>query len=617
MTLKITKPNSTARQRSRSMRSLIFQILLIIFLTAIIFTTGFKKSGSEFPTTDEEKISSLVESLTLEEKIGQMTLVEKNSIKPGDIRRKSIGAILSGGGGSPAFNTPENWHEMIMNYQAEALSSPSKIPLLYGIDAVHGNSNVQGAVIFPHQIGIGAARDKDLARKVAEITAAEMMATGANWNFSPGLNMPKELRWGRVYENFSSDHDLTAELGSAYVEGMASQKVLTAPKHFIGEGLEEWGSSKSYEVDQGDVIATEENLKSIYLKPFRSAIESGAMSIMVSRSSWNGKKISSNRNLLTAWLKQELGFKGFLVSDWGAIDQISDDGYENVISSINAGMDMVMVPTDYDKFMNNIIFAVKNGEIPMARIDDAVTRILRAKMSIGLLDENSPYDKSPDSIGTAEHRKVARQAVSESLVLLKNNGVLPIDRNKKKILIIGKGGDDVGMQSGGWTIDWQGVSGWNFLGTSIYKALSNEFPASRITYSENAFVRPAGRFDIGIAVVGEQPYAEGVGDKADLSLSALDMENITLARQNSKKVLVIILSGRPLILGAALDKADAVVAAWLPGSEGEGIADVLSGKNNFTGRLPFDWPKDMSQVRNISNYNNPLFSRGFGLGYRK
>lgn len=597
------------------MKSLIFQVLTIIFLTTIIFTTGFKKSVSELPSTDEEKISSIVNGLTLEEKIGQMTLVEKNSIKPGDIRRKSIGAILSGGGGAPAFNTPQNWHEMIMNYQAEALSSSSKIPLLYGIDAVHGNGNVQGAVIFPHQIGIGAAGNKDLAKKVAEVTAAEMIATGANWNFSPGLNMPKELRWGRVYENFSTDPDLTAELGSAYVEGMADQKVLATPKHFIGEGLEEWGSSKSYKVDQGDVMATEEEMKRIYLKPFKSAVDSGAMSIMVSRSSWNGKKISSDRSLLTAWLKQELGFKGFLVSDWGAIDQISDDGYENVISSINAGMDMVMVPTDYDKYMNNIIFAVKNGEIPMARIDDAVTRILRAKMSIGLLDETSPYDKSPDSIGSAEHRKLARQSVSESLVLLKNNGVLPIEKNKKKILIVGKGGDDVGMQSGGWTIDWQGVSGWNFLGTSIYKALSNEFPASRITYNEKASARPAGRFDVGIAVVGEQPYAEGVGDKADLRLSAQDMENITFARQSSKKVIVIILSGRPLVLGAALGKADAVVAAWLPGSEGEGIADVLSGKKDFTGRLPFNWPKDMSQVRNVSG-DNPLFSRGFGLSYK-
>jgi beta-glucosidase len=552
--------------------------------------------------------------MTLQDKIGQMVLIDKKAITLDDVRRKSIGGVLSGGGGNPEDNTPEQWYEMVKEFQMAALDSKLKIPIFYGVDAVHGNGNLKGAVIFPHNIGLGATGDSLLVKQTAVATAKEVRATGANWNFAPVLSMPEDYRWGRVYECFSSDQNIVAELGTSYIQGLQEENVLATPKHFIGEGQEDWETSKDYKLDQGNLSMSINELKKKNLLPFQEAVAAGAMSIMVSRDSLNGEKISGNKYLLTDLLKNELGFKGFLVSDWGAVDQISDDYYRDIITSINAGMDMVMLPGEYDVFMNNITSAVNNDKISIARIDDAVSRILRAKKSIGLFEQPIPSKDLIKSVGSKEHREIARQAVRQSLVLLKNdNQALPLTE-PKNILIVGRAADDIGMQAGGWTIEWQGDHGDTTPGASILDAFKKEFTNSVITYDPMAEKKLTPKAEVGIVVVGEQPYAEGVGDRERLTLSPEDLKRITSVKQNSDKVILIILAGRPLIIQDVLNDIDAVVMAWLPGTEGNGITDVLSGKNNFTGKLPMVWPKTMDQIE-TKNMKDPLFGFGFGLQY--
>jgi beta-glucosidase len=426
--------------------------------------------------------------------------------------------------------------------------------------------------------------------------------------------MPEDYRWGRVYECYSSDQNIVNELGLAYMKGLQEENILATPKHFLGEGQEDWNTSKEYKLDQGNLSMSLETLKEKNLLPFTEAVKNGAMSIMVSRDSLNGEKISGNKYLLTDLLKNELGFKGFLVSDWGAVDQISDDYYKDIIISINAGMDMVMLPADYDTFMNNMSSAVNNGQIPIERIDDAVTRILAAKKSIGLLTESMPLKDLTKDVGSKEHREVARRAVRESLVLLKNdNQTLPL-KDPKNILIVGRAADDIGMQAGGWTIEWQGDHGDTTPGTSILDAFKKEFKNSNINYDPMAEKKLAQKADIGVVVIGEQPYAEGVGDRERLSLSPEDLKRITSAKQNSNKIVVIILAGRPLIIENILKDIDALVMAWLPGTEGEGITDVLAGNYNFSGTLPLSWPKTMEQIETKS-LKEPLFKLGDGLVY--
>lgn len=548
------------------------------------------------------------------EKIGQMVLVDKNAVKPEDITRKLIGGVLSGGGGNPEINTPQGWRQMVLEYQNAAYKSRLAIPILYGVDAVHGNGNVYGAVIFPHNIGLGATRNAKLVEEIGRITAEEISATGANWNFAPVLSMPMDYRWGRVYECYSTDQALVTELSKSYINGLHSQNVLATPKHFIGEGSENWGSSNEYELDQGNIIMSIDELKSTQLDPFKEAVRAGSMSIMISRSSLNGKKISADKYLLTDLLKNEIGFKGFLVSDWGAIDQIQGDYYQDIVTSINAGMDMVMLPSDYDSFIDKISEAIKNGDIKQERIDDAVTRILRAKFSIGLFDEATDSSGLLEKIGSSSHREVARQAVRESLVLLKNErNALPII-NPRRILIVGRAADDIGMQAGGWTIEWQGGHGDTTPGTSILSAFKNEFKDSEIIYDAMATGTKSIKADVGVVVVGERPYAEGVGDRQRLLLSPEDLKRIQVAKKNSDKVVLVILSGRPLIVQNALRDVDAVVVAWLPGTEGAGITDVLSGKYNFSGKLPLAWPKTMEQIEK-KDVRDPLFKFGFWLTY--
>ena len=597
-----------------------------------------------------DRVEELLAQMTLAEKIGQMTQVEKNSIREADITDRFIGSILSGGGGHPARNTPEDWADMVDGFQEYALrrdlSARTRlgIPLIYGVDAVHGHGNLKGATIFPQQIGLGATRDPDLVERIGHVTALEMVATGIYWNFGPVVAVPQDIRWGRTYEGYSEDTELVSMLASAYVRGLqnvdgvtdlsAPTTVLATPKHFVGDGGTAWGSAvcsmmgQPCMLDQGVTDVDEATLRAINLPPYAAAIDAGAMSIMVSFSSWGGMKMHAQEYLLTDVLKGELGFEGFLISDWKAIDQIPGDYYDDIVTSINAGLDMIMVPYDYDAFINGLTRAVENGDVPMERIDDAVRRILTVKFQLGLFERPFSDESLLPLVGSDEHREVAREAVRKSLVLLKNEGdVLPLDKNTPLIFVAGRAADDVGIQCGGWTIEWQGSSGDITPGTTILEAIKN-------TVSVDTTVRSnrLGRFeqitdqdgnpliaDVGIVVVGETPYAEGVGDRADLTLSADDVETLARVRESSEKLVVILISGRPMVVTEQIDLSDAFAAAWLPGSEGQGVADVLFGDYPFTGKLPYTWPRSMDQIPfdfdhlETTGPGAPLFPLGYGL----
>jgi beta-glucosidase len=579
----------------------------------------------------EERVADLLVRMTLAEKIGQMTQVEKDSIRRDDIARLSIGSLLSGGGGSPSTNTTEAWVEMVDGFQEFALQSRLGIPLIYGVDAVHGHNNLKGATIFPHNIGLGAANDPELVEQIARATAEEMAATGIRWNFAPVVAVPQDIRWGRAYEGFSEDTEIVTALGAAYVRGLQNAgdpaglghplAALATPKHFIGDGGAEWGTSPipDFEIDRGDVRVDEAALRALYLPPYQAAIQAGAQSIMVSFSSWNGTKMHAHQYLLTGVLKGELGFAGFLVSDWQAIEEIPGSGYSDVVTSINAGLDMIMVPYDYQAFIENATRAVDNGDIPLERIDDAVRRILAVKFKLGLFERPYADPILLGQVGSAEHRALARQAVTKSLVLLQNEGpVLPLSKDVPLLFVGGSAADDVGIQCGGWTIEWQGKRGDILPGVTILEGIRQAAAdPERVHYDAD------GRFEgettadgqpavaeVGIAVVGEIPYAEGVGDRGDLSLSAEDVALIQRMRERSQKLVVILVSGRPLVITEQLPLAEAWVAAWLPGSEGQGVADVLFGDQPFTGRLPYTWPRSNDQVL---DRESPLFPLGFGL----
>ncbi|HKY54901.1 MAG TPA: glycoside hydrolase family 3 N-terminal domain-containing protein [Anaerolineales bacterium] len=578
--------------------------------------------------------------MTLDEKIGQMTQVEKDSIKPGDITKYFIGSILSGGGGSPnGNNTPEGWAAMIDGFQDEALATRLGIPIIYGVDAVHGHGNLYGATIFPHEIGLGAANDPQLVEAIGRATAIEMVATGARWNFAPVVAVPQDIRWGRTYEGYSENTELVSELASAYIKGLQSQPevleneagdsiyVLATPKHYIGDGGTKFGTStqhiiKPYLLDQGDLQVDEATIRSLYLPAYQAAVDSGAMSVMASFSSWNGTKMHAQKGLITDVLKGELRFNGFVVSDWGGMDQISPDYYTAIVTGINAGVDMNMVPYDYVRYIDAMKQAVAKGDIKEDRIDDAVRRILTVKFMLGLFDQPKTNQELRSSIRSEEHLELAREAVRKSLVLLKNeNEVLPILKTITSILVAGQGADNIGMQMGGWAIEWQGVSGNSTTGTTILDGIKSA-ASSTTQVKYDSF----GKFDedaeIGIVVVGEEPYAEGVGDANDLSLSEADINAIRNTKTHVKKLIVVILSGRPLVITDQLDLADAWVAAWLPGTEGAGIADVLFGDYPFTGKLSYSWPRSNEQLPiNINNSagktgcDAPLFPFGYGLTY--
>lgn len=591
----------------------------------------------------EARMEDLLARMTLEEKIGQMTQVEKNSIKPGDITKYYIGSILSGGGGSPSENTPQAWYAMIEGFQNEALSTRLKIPLIYGVDAVHGHGNLHNATIFPHNIGLGAANDPALMEKIGRATAEEMLATGATWNFAPVVAVVQDVRWGRTYEGYGEDTELVTSLGTAYIKGLQSLTdndnpapgqsifVLATPKHFIGDGATIWGSSRTenYELDQGNMQVPEEVLREVYLPPYQSAVDAGALNVMASFSSWKGLKMHAQGYLLTDVLKDELGFDGFIVSDWQGIDQIDADYYTAIVTGINAGIDMNMVPYDYVRFIDTMKQAVNNGDIPESSVDQAVRRILRAKFALGLFEQPMPDKKFQGTVRSREHLELARQAVRESLVLLKNdNNVLPLSKETPVIFVAGEGANDIGLQSGGWTLEWQGKPGIDNEGTTILSGIRAAVSSdARLEYNRDGEFREFKDSDgnpliadVGIVVLAEEPYAEGVGDRADISLSDLENHLIAQVKEQSKTLIVILISGRPRVITEQLPLAEAWVAAWLPGTEGGSIADVLFGDYPFTGKLSYSWPRSNEQLPiNINNSAEktgceaPLFPFGYGL----
>ena len=579
----------------------------------------------------EAGVEQLLQQMTLGEKIGQMTQVEKNSIKPGDIAKYGIGSILSGGGGNPVPNNPENWRNMVNGFIEESLTSRLGIPLIYGSDCVHGHNNCVDATIFPHNVGLGAAGETDLVERIAAATAQEMMATGVRWNFAPAVSLPIDLRWGRSYEGFSQDPAMISEMAAAYVRGLIggdmTTGVLPSVKHFVGDGAASWGSSTritaeqwemiesdptlanakvgefmmdllkigAWQIDQGVSDIDEATLREMHLPPYAATIAEGTMNIMVSYSSWGGFKMHAQKYLLTDVLKGEMGFNGFLVTDWEAIDQIDDDFYTAVVACINAGIDMNMVPFNYMRYIETLTEAVNKGDVPMSRIDDAVRRILRVKMMMGVFDQ--PICNTPLSVvGCEPHRELAREAVRKSLTCLKNENAMPIAKDSAGLLVAGRHAHDIGLQCGGWTIEWMGGAGAITSGTTILDGIKEAVgDTAEIVYSEDGEFAGA-KAKTAFVVVGEEPYAEGMGDRSDLHLAADQVEMIRKVRQNCEKLVVMVLSGRPIIVSDWIDEVDGLIAGWLPGTEGDGVADVLFGDHPFKGQLRYTWPRSMGQI---------------------
>jgi len=580
--------------------------------------------------TNDTKLRALLSSMTLEEKVGQMVQANSASLKdPSDVENYFLGSVLSGGSSDPKTgNGLVDWTDHYDNLQSRTEKTRLRIPLLYGIDAVHGHSNVLGATIFPHNIGLGCSRNPALVEKAARVTAIETRATGINWTFAPCVTVPRDERWGRSYEGFGETPELARMLGEAAVRGYQGndlsnpESLLACAKHWIGDGATKYGTGRKLKsdlqiLDRGDVILSESELRRLHMAGYVSAIKAGVGTIMPSYSSWNGVKCSGSKRLLTEILKGELKFDGFLISDYDAIDEMPGDYKTQIETSVNAGMDMFMVSAKYRELYTLLLELIREKRVEMSRIDDAVTRILRVKFAMGLMDgrSNLADRKLHASFGSAAHRQVARECVRETLVLLKNEKrILPVSKKLNRIHVAGKSADDIGNQCGGWTISWQGKSGAQTTGgTTILEAIkSTVSPQTMVTYSKDGS-NAAG--DLGIVVIGETPYAEWQGDRQSLELSEEDIAVVDKMKQTGMPLLVVLISGRPLIIDKVIDKADAFVAAWLPGTEGRGVTDVLFGDYRFVGKLSFSWPRSMDQIPiNTGDRNyNPLFKYGYGL----
>ncbi len=565
----------------------------------------------------EERVEDLLSRMTLDEKIGQMTQGERGSVTTQEIVDYNLGSVLSGGGSTPGDNSPEGWADMYDAYQAAALSTRLGIPIIYGVDAVHGHSNVRDAVIFPHNIGLGAANDPNLMEKIGTVTALEVAATGVDWSFGPCVTVVRDERWGRTYEAFAEDPEIHNNIVAAYVRGfqgidasMQGEKIVACAKHYIGDGGTTWGTGLYGGIDRGNTICTETFLRAVHLPPYQRAIEANVGTVMTSFSSWNGDKCVYHEWLITDLLKTELGFDGFVISDW----QDVGSGTTNVKNAINAGIDMSMAPgrSDWQSFISDLKTVVGNSQVPMSRIDDAVRRILRIKFRAGLFEHPYTDRTLASSFGSAEHRAVAREAVRKSLVLLKNDDVLPIAKDAD-VFVAGSSADSLKNQCGGWTIHWQGMDNDSETsGTTILEGIESISTGS-VTFSESG--SGAAGHDVAIVVVGEEPYAEWYGDESDLHLYSTDITTINTVRDSGTPYVIVLVSGRPMIITDEIEDADAFVAAWLPGTEGDGVAEVLFGDYDFTGKLSFSWPTQMSQIPiNVGDANyNPLFPFGFGI----
>ena len=594
------------------------------------------KAGQAALTAFDPQVNALLAQMTLDEKIGQMTQAEQGELPKdlSDVDGLFLGSVLSGGNSDPTpANTVQDWTDMYDRLQQRALKTRLKIPILFGVDAVHGHSNVVGATIFPHNVGLGATRNAKLVEEVHRLTAKEVRATGIQWTFAPCVTVPQDIRWGRSYEGFSEDPALVAQLGEAAVRGLQGTsladplRVLACAKHWIGDGGTVWGTgrpdgpNKRHPLDQGDVTLSEADLLKLHGPGYVTALKAGVATIMPSYNSWNGVKASGSEQLMTGVLKKQLGFEGFLISDYNAIDDLPGDYRSDVKTSVNAGMDMMMVPSKYKEFYTTLKSLVEAKEVPMARIDDAVRRILRVKFAMGLMDpkRNQLADRSLQaSVGSPEHRAVARQAVRESLVLLKNDKkLLPIAATAKRIHVAGGGANDIGIQAGGWTITWQGKAGPITKGTTILDGLKAAVKAgTTVTYAADG--SGAAGADLAVVVVGERPYAEMFGDTSDLAINKDDLAALAAVKTSGVPYVVVVLSGWPVILGDIATDAAAIVAAWWPGTEGQGVADILTGAHKPTGKLAFTWPKSVAQMpinKHTKNAAEALYPFGFGLSY--
>jgi len=588
----------------------------------------------------EAFITQLMAKMSVEDKVGQTIQGDIASMTPADLEKYPLGSILAGGNSAPGGDdraSPKAWIDLIDAYRKQALAErPGRtpIPIMFGIDAVHGHNNIVGATIFPHNIGLGAMRDPALIRRIGQATGEEVAVVGGDWTFGPTVAVPRDDRWGRSYEGYAEDPEVVKSYSGPMTLGLQGElkpgqtlgegHIAGSAKHFLADGGTQGGQ------DQGDAVISEAELVAIHAQGYPPSIDAGILTVMASFSSWNGLKVTANKTLLTDVLKGRMGFQGFVVSDWNAHGQLPGCTNDSCPQAMNAGLDMYMAPDSWKGLYDNTLAQVKAGEIPMARLDDAVRRILRVKVKAGLFERVAPTVQGKlDRLGAPEHRAIAREAVAKSLVLLKNDGVLPV-KPGARVLVAGAA-DDIGKASGGWTLTWQGTGNKNSdfpHGQSIWGGIEQAVKAS----GGQAELAPDGAFktkpDVAIVVFGEDPYAEFQGDVAHLGYQLGDKTDLALLKKLKAQgipVVSVFLSGRPLWVNPEINASDAFVAAWLPGSEGGGVADVLVAgkdgkpKRDFQGKLGFSWPKraDQGPLNRGQPGYDPQFAYGYGLSYAK
>ncbi len=608
--------------------SIIMLLILTMILVACVENTDLPPVvDNDYPDSNlsiEEKVAWWLENLTLAEKAGQMVQGERSNnggqsgVTPTKVKELNLGSVLNGGGNVPSVNNPTNWYQMYQTMYNASLASSSKIPIIYGVDAVHGHGNLYGATIFPHNIGLAAANNPELMEDIGEVVSYEIAQTGLTYNFSPSIGLIKDKRWGRVYETLGENPVVAKNLIGPYIEGLQLFDIAASAKHFIADGYTEFGTGLDGKVDRGNAELTIEELEEHHFPLYEAAISAGVKTIMVSYSSLNGVKMHENRELVTEILKGEMNFEGFVIGDYNGIDDIDASTLMlKVAHAINAGVDMLMQPHNFEQIIDLIILNVNNHRIPMSRIDDAVGRIIKVKYEMGLFEEK---ERKATDLRNENSLNIARQAVRESLVLLKNNeNVLPLNKNMD-LLIIGEGSDNIGIQSGGWTINWQGGDQINIPGTTILDAFK-EVSTGNIYTDMNDLPLA----DAIVLVVSEKPHAEMMGDSVALSLISdtgyqSNLMHIQNAINKGIPVITLMLASKPLIIEDYIDDFDAFVMLFLPGTEGLGITDVLYGDYDFKGKLPYTWPKFVDQASETmlkSSYNpsDYRFAYGSGLTY--
>ncbi len=606
---------------------------LTLIFSSLIYSEVNWEREKVCPLPDPTFVSSLMKTMSIEEKVGQVIQADLDFIKPSDLRDYPIGSVLNGGNTSPRGKlraSPTEWKSLAQEFYEESKKTGASIPVLWGTDAVHGHSNVFGATIFPHNIGIGAAANPQLVEDIGAAVAEEVLATGLFWTFAPTVTIPQNFRWGRTYEGYSEDPVLVSKLGSAFIEGLqgtekeflSDVKILGTAKHFLGDGGTYLG------IDQGDTRANEENMRVIHGEPYFASLNSCVRVVMASFNSWNGSKVHGNKYLLTEVLKEKMNFTGFVVGDWNGHQQVPGCNSGSCPESFNAGVDMFMVPENWKALYKNTIKQVKDGEISKERLDDAVKRILTVKQQLGMFEGRVPNQTKYSEVGLQKNRDIARRAVRESLVLIKNNkATLPI-KNKQKILVIGDSADSLKIQTGGWTLDWQGANNTNsdFPGSVTFLQALKEYENLEITHKNSLSNLDLNKnYDLVIVAYGEEPYAEGIGDRKNLFYrDSKTLNTLKRLKRNGNNIVSIFFTGRPLWTNEFINLSDAFVVAWLPGTESRGITDVLvanedgSVNYDFQGKLPFSWPSDPNQST-VAFYDVASvaeFDYGYGLTYK-